>query len=236
MKTKPRLVIADDHRMVVQGLEQGLRRHYEIVGVAYSGDELVRLLQHTTADCLILDLSLPGRNGLEILPDIRRAQPKLMVLVVTMHADRVLAEAALAAGATGFVPKDAAIDELEAALGTVLKGQRYVSPRVPKVSHRLALDAMHASLARLTPRQQEILALIAQGKSSEHVGEALGLTKSTITFHRARIRAVLGLSTEWELLRYAILVSLATSTDGADSSSAIESPRREHSHRVQLQK
>ena len=208
-RSRPRLIIADDHRMVVQGLEQTLRQHYEIVGVAYAGDELIGLLKRTAADILLLDLSLPGRNGLQILPEIRAVQPDLRVMVLTMHSDRVLAEAALGAGACGFVPKDAGMEEVESAMKEVLAGRRYLSPRVPRISHRLALDAMHASLARLTPRQQEILTLIAQGQSSAEIGEHLGLTESTITFHRARIRKVLGLSSEWELLRHAILVNLA---------------------------
>ncbi|HXY20527.1 MAG TPA: response regulator transcription factor, partial [Gemmatimonadales bacterium] len=96
---RPRLVIADDHRVVVQGLQQLLGGRFDIVGVAYAGDELLRLLEGTAADGLLLDLSLPGRNGLDILPDIRALQPDLKVLVLTMHADRVLAEASIAAGA-----------------------------------------------------------------------------------------------------------------------------------------
>lgn len=213
---RPRLVIADDHRVVVQGLQQLLGGRFDIVGVAYAGDELLALLASTPSDALLLDLSLPGRNGLDILPEIRALQPDLKVLVLTMHADRVLAEASVAAGALGFVPKDAGMDELELALAQVLAGRRYVSPRVPKSSHKVALDAMHASLARLTERQQTILRLLGQGLSSAEIGQKLGLSENTITFHRRRIRAILGLATEWELMRQAILVHLAT--DGENGS------------------
>jgi DNA-binding NarL/FixJ family response regulator len=212
---RPRLVIADDHRVVVQGLQQLLGDRFDIVGVAYAGDELLKLLEGTQSDGLLLDLSLPGRNGLDILPEIRALQPDLKVLVLTMHADRVLAEASVAAGALGFVPKDAGMDELEMALQQVLAGRRYVSPRVPKSSHRVALDAMHASLARLTERQQTILRLLGQGLSSADIGEKLGLSENTITFHRRRIRTILGLASEWELMRQAILVHLATNGDDA---------------------
>jgi len=216
-RDRPRLVIADDHRMVVQGLEQMLGDRYDVAGVAYAGDELLALLKRTPADALLLDLSLPGRSGLDILPDIRALQPALKVLVLTMHADRVLAEAAIAAGALGFVPKDAGMEELKLALTEVLAGRRYVSPRVPKSSHRMALDALHASLAKLTERQQTILRLLGQGLSSAEIGEKLGLSENTITFHRKRIRAVLGLSSEWELTRQAILVHLATGNDAPGS-------------------
>ena len=210
----PRLVIADDHRVLVQGLREMLGRRFDVVGAAYSGDELLSLLRKTPADCLLLDLSLPGRSGLDVLPDIRALQPDLRIVVLTMHTDRILAEASLAAGALGFVPKDSPMDEVENALAEVLAGRRYLSPRVPRTSHQLGLDAAHLSLSHLTPRQQEILGLIAQGRSSEEIGEELGLTASAITFHRRGIRRTLGLSNEWELVRFAILVNLAT--DGAD--------------------
>lgn len=218
-RPRERLVIADDHRMVVQGLQQMLGERYEIAAVAYAGDELLEVLKQTPADGLLLDLSLPGRNGLDILPEVRELQPDLKVLVLTMHADRVMAEASLAAGALGFVPKDAGVEELKLALSQVLAGRRYVSPRVPKSSHRVALDALHASLARLTDRQQAILRLLGQGKTSAEIGEELGISENTITFHRRRIRALLGLASEWELTRQAILISLATS--GGDA------PRKE---------
>jgi len=212
---RPRLVIADDHRVVVQGLQQLLGTRFDIVGVAYAGDELLKVLEKTPSDGLLLDLSLPGRNGLDILPEIRALQPDLKVLVLTMHADRVLAEASIAAGALGFVPKDAGTDELELALQQVLAGRRYVSPRVPKSSHRVSLDATHASLARLTERQQTILRLLGQGLSSADIGDRLGLSENTITFHRRRIRTILGLASEWELMRQAILIHLATDGDDA---------------------
>lgn len=209
-RARPRLVIVDDHRLVVQGLKQMLGRRYDVVGVAYAGDELLALLRDTPADVVLLDLSLPGRGGLELLPEILAAQPQLRVLVVTMHVDRILADAAFAAGATGFVPKDAGVEELERALRSVLAGKRYRSDLVPKTSHRLGPDAAHPSLARLTPRQQSILRLIGKGKTSAEIAGKLGLTESTITFHRQRIRRLLGLASEWELVRHAILVEVAS--------------------------
>lgn len=207
---RPRLILADDHRLLVQGLREMLGKRFDIVGVAYDGEALLELLRATTADCLLLDLSLPGRSGLEILPEVRTLQPALRVLVLTMHVDRILAEASLAAGALGFVPKDSGMEELETALTEVLAGRRFLSSRVPRSSHRLGLDAAHLSVSRLTPRQQEILHLLGQGKSSGEIADHFGLTISAITWHRAHIRKVLGLTNEWELARFAILVHLAT--------------------------
>ena len=215
-RARPRLLIVDDHRLLVQGLQQMLGKRYDIVGVAYAGDELLALLRHTPADGLLLDLSLPGRSGLELLPDIHAIQPDLKVLVLTMHVDRILAEAALAAGATGFVPKDAGMEELERALERVLAGERFLSARVPRITHRVGLDAVHASLARLTPRQQTILRLIGKGRTSGEIAAKLGLTESTITFHRQRIRRLLGLTSEWELVRHAILIQVASQEERAE--------------------
>ncbi len=190
-----------------------LGRRFDIVGVAYAGDELLELLRTTPADCLLLDLSFPGRSGLDILPDIQALQPDLRIVVLTMHVDRILAEAALAAGALGFVPKDSGMEEVEKALKEALAGRRYLSPRIPKFTHGVGLDATHLSLSRLTPRQQEILRLLGQGKTSAEIGDSLGLSENTITFHRARIRKILGLSSEWEMARFAILLHLAAAED-----------------------
>jgi len=190
-----------------------LGRQFDIVGVAYAGDELLGLLRSTPADCLLLDLSFPGRSGLDILPDIQALQPDLRIVVLTMHVDRILAEAALAAGALGFVPKDSGMEEVEMALTEALAGRRYLSPRIPKFTHGVGLDATHLSLSRLTSRQQEILRLLGQGKTSGEIGDSIGVTESTITFHRARIRKLLGLSSEWEMARFAILLHLAAAEE-----------------------
>jgi DNA-binding NarL/FixJ family response regulator len=210
---------------VVHGLCQFLARHYRVVGVAYSGEELLQLLPHVEADVLLLDLSLPGRSGLDLLPCICAMRPEMRVLVVTMHVDRVLADAALAAGAMGFIPKDSAPEELRTAIASVLAGHRYVSPGVPRHTHRAALEAVHSGLANITPRQQEILLQIAQGKHSAQIAEQLGVTESTIVFHRNRLRKALGLDSEWALNRFAILVQLAHEEACAESDGSSK-PRR----------
>lgn len=205
-KARPRLIIADDHHLLVEGLRTLLRARFDVVGVAHGGDELLALLATTDADCLLLDLALPGHNGLDLMPDIRMLRPNLKVLVVTMHLDRVLADAVLHAGAQGFIPKDSGMDELEDAIRTVLAGRRYLSPRVPPITHRVALGAIHAGLARLTPRQQEIVRLIGQGKTTAEIAKLLGIGPSMVTLHRANSRKALGIDSEWGLVRWAILM------------------------------
>ena len=205
---RARLVLADDHHLMVEGLQRMLQPQFKVVGIAYSGDELLQLLRAVEPDCLLLDLSMPGRNGLQLLPDITALRPRLRILVVTMHLDWVLAESVLQAGAHGFIPKDSPPDELREAIATVIAGYQYLSPRVPQNSHRLSLRAPHPGVAQLTSRQQQILRLVGRGKSSAQIADTIGLSERTVSFHRANIRKVLGIDSEQGLLRYAILVEI----------------------------
>jgi DNA-binding NarL/FixJ family response regulator len=207
---RARLFIADDHHLLVQALRTLLESHFHIAGVALSGDELLRQLPAARADALLLDLQMPGRSGLDLLPELTRAWPQLRILIVTMYVDRVLADAALAAGAHGFVPKDSPVEELVVALNEVLAGRRYVSPAVPRVSNRVAMGAQHLGLARLTPRQQEIVKLIGAGRTTSEIADRLGLSAHTVSFHRKNIRRTLGIDTDWGLVRYAILVTVGS--------------------------
>lgn len=203
---RPRVIIADDHKMIVAGFRSLLEREYEIAGVAHTGDGLLHLVSECSADCLLLDLLMPGRNGLELIPTIRKLRPEMRILVVTMLLDRVMAEAAFSAGASGFVAKDSGVEELRAALSAVLGGGMYMSPRVPKTSHRVGLTARHLGLHRLTPRQEEIVLLLGEGRSEAEVARLLGLRQSTITFHKHNLMRVLGIVTDSALTQYAVLV------------------------------
>jgi DNA-binding NarL/FixJ family response regulator len=205
---RARLILADDHRLVAEGLRALLIRNFDVVAVVHEASELLWRLADTDADCLLLDLDLKGRNGLDLMPDIRAMRPLLRVLVVTMHLDRILADAVLHAGAQGFVPKDAGIDELEGAIREVLAGRRYLSPRVPRITYRLGMGAEHAGLARLTARQQEIMRLIGAGRSTVEIAAQLGLSTGTINYHRANIRRALGVASAAGLRRYAVLLEM----------------------------
>lgn len=214
---RPRLILADDHHMFVDSLSASLRRRrYDVVAVVYSGDELLDILRPGMADCLLLDLSMPGRNGLELLPDILATDPDLSVLVVTMHLDRVIADAVLDAGAHGFIPKDSTHTELDEAIRRVLAGEIYVSPRVPHITFGMGMGAPHAGLGQLTSRQIAILIMISEGCSSAEIARRLNLSERTIAFHRTNIRAKLGVGdSDHLLMRYAILAR-----EGAQSKTA----------------
>lgn len=203
------LALADDHELVARGLATLLAPHHDVVLVAHSGSELLGSLSRQQVDCVLLDVSMPRQSGLDVLPELRRRWPKLPVLMLTMHADRVLAEAALGLGAAGYVPKDAALPELLGAIDAVMAGKQYLSPLVPKHTERTSLHALHPALCSLTPQQEKILLMLGEGLSSAAIAKEIGLSESTITFHRANLRRKLGIENELGLNRFAVLMRTA---------------------------
>lgn len=202
------IVLGDDHHLVVEALRSALNKKHSIVAVAYAADEIIAAAGAHQPDLLLLDLSLPERNGLEIIPDVRRAAPLTRIIIVTMHLDRVLAESCLAAGAMAFVPKDANLEELDEAIHLVMRGLPFISPRVPATTNRVTLLAAHSALALLTPRQHEIVRLIAEGRTSPEIAKQLAISESTIAYHRGNIRSKLGVDSVMGLMRYAVLLQL----------------------------
>jgi DNA-binding NarL/FixJ family response regulator len=194
---------------VREALSSSLRIVHDIVATAGDGEELLCVLSDTRADCLLLDLDLPGRNGLGLLPVIREGYPKLRILVVTMHNNALLAANAIQRGADGFVTKDAGVEELTRAIVEVCAGRRYVAANLSRIKHRLDIEAAHPMLSRLTPRQQEILLLLGEGKSAAAIASGLSVGASTITFHKQNIMRILGLISQEELREYAFLVRTA---------------------------
>lgn len=207
---RPRLFLVDDHQLLLEGLKLALQQRYEIVGTATSGGDVVDSCRDLRPDVLVLDLSLPDRSGLEIIADLRAELPEIKILVVTMHADRVMADAALQTGAHGFLPKDAGIPELTTALDRVLAGGRVVSDRIPKLAaNSSTMTDAALGLAQLTPRQRKIVHLIGEGKRTADIAADIGCSAATVSFHRMGIRKELGLQSEFALLRYALLVRLS---------------------------
>src|SRR6266545_3802125 len=170
---RPRLLLVDDHQLMLEGLRLALQDEYEIAGMVQTGEEVLDQCRRLRPQCVLLDLGLPGRSGLEVIMDLRTEFPEVKILIVTMYADRILAEASLQSGAQGFVPKDAGPAELKAALAEVMAGRRYLSPLVPKHGPRYAPGEVAFGLARLTPRQREIVELIGDGKSTARIAREL---------------------------------------------------------------
>lgn len=210
---RPRILIVEDHPLVAQGLRALLSHSCDVVDIVQDSRRVPSALKDVRPDLVLLDLSMPHRNGIQLLPVMLKLQPDLKVLVVTMHLDRGLADMAFQAGALGFIPKEASADELRGAIAAVLRGERYLSPRVPKRSYRSIGILDEPALERLTPRQREILVLIGEGKSSAEIAEELDLSPRTVEFHRAGIRQALGLSTKEEMVRFAIVTGLQRDPD-----------------------
>lgn len=213
---RPRVMIVEDHPLVAQGLRALLVPLCDVVEIVNDSRQIPSALKEHRPDLVLLDLSMPHRNGIQMLPVMLKAQPDLKVLVVTMHLDRGLADLAFQAGAHGFIPKEASADELRGAIGAVLRGERYMSPRVPKRSYRSLGILDEPALERLTPRQREILALIGEGKSGAEIAAELDLSPKTVEFHRASIRRALGLSSKEEMVRFAIVTGLQRNAEDDD--------------------
>lgn len=198
--------------MVAQGLRALLEPEFEVIDVVARGNEVPAACARLRPDVLLLDLTLPGRNGIDLMPDIRRRTPETRILVVTMHADPVLARAAFAAGALGFMPKDCDVEELREAMTEVLAGRQFLSGRIPRRPEQPPPSPAREAFWQLTPRQREILKAVGEGKSTEEIANQLGLSPHTVHFHRRRMRKVLGIDTEDGLLRFAVMMQLVGPT------------------------
>jgi DNA-binding NarL/FixJ family response regulator len=222
----PRLVICDDHRMVADSFRRMLEPTYTVAGVVASGAELLAFLRATEVDIVLLDLALPDISGLELLKSVREVQPRLKILVFTMYQDRVLADACLHDGADGFVPKIAGMEELLDAIGRVLAGECYRSPRVPKSSHGVALAASHPGLWRLTPQEEKVFRLLGEGLRPCEIAARIGLSRNTVAFHEKRIMRHLGIATRAALVRFAILLG-ASGNEGKGHTPQADKSARE---------
>lgn len=213
---RSRVLLAEDHALVGQGLRALLEPEYEVRGPIQDGTDVPAAVTDFRPHVLLLDLSLPGRNGLDLIPEVRRLCPKTRILVVTMHSDRVLVRSAFALGAVGFILKDSDIAELRTAIAEVLAGRRYLSPRLPPYQATGPSSPTAEAFWRLTPRQQQILKAIGEGRTTEGIAEELGLSVHTVYFHRQSLRRVLGIESEDGLVRYAALVELGGESSGRE--------------------
>lgn len=214
-----RVLLADDHNLMRAGLRSLLAQleGIEVVGEAADGHEALQLLQQRGVDVLLLDLALPSLNGIEVAGRVAKEHPAVRVLILSMHATEEHVLRALRAGVAGYVLKDASVTELELALRVVMQGKTYLSPSVSRTfldDYLKRLDDRQAAPpAALTPRQREILQLIAEGQSTKEIAYKLELSVKTVETHRAQIMERLGIRDIPGLVRYAIRTGL-TSLDG----------------------
>jgi two-component system invasion response regulator UvrY len=205
-----KVLIADDHAIVRRGLKQIIVEEPDMIvaGEAQSATEALELARHCESDVIILDISLPGRSGLDVLKELRHAYPKLPVLILTMHPEEQFAVRAFKAGAAGYLTKESAPEELIQALRKVAGGGRYVSPAL---AERLALRvANHEQPPHeiLSDREYQVLHFIAIGKTVSEIAKQLSLSVKTISTYRSRVLEKMHLKNNAELMRYAVTYQL----------------------------
>ena len=209
------IVLADDHNLVRKGIRALLEAlpGVRVVGEASDGQSALKLITTHRPHIAVLDISMPGLNGLEVAARTSKASPGTKVVVLSMHAGEGYVAQALRAGVAGYLLKDAADDELALAMTAVSRGDVYLSPQISRqVVERLArAESEPDPLAGLTPRQREILQLVAEGKSSKEVAVLLNLSTKTVESHRAQIMERLDLHDVTALVRFAIRVGLISS-------------------------
>lgn len=204
-----RLIIVDDHPVVAEGLSELINREMDltVVAAALTADEALQILRATEIDVAIVDLSLPGPSGIELIRMIRDEFPRLPVLVLSMHDEHFYAERALRAGARGYVMKREAIKHVMDAIRKVRRGDLYVSEEVAeRMLFRIVAgsDRGEPAVDRLSDRELEVFQLIGQGYSTREIAEMLHLSVKTIESYRANIKQKLGLKNAAELMQHAV--------------------------------
>jgi len=202
-----KVLIADDHALIREGMKKILKAAQEIsvVREAQNAREVIEEVKKGDLDVVILDISLPGKSGLELLKDLKQYYPKLPVLILSMHPEDRFAVRALKAGASGYVTKESAVDDLINAIRKVVQGRKYVSPALAeKLAFDLETDTGKPLHEGLSDREYQVMCLIAAGRSVRQIAAELFLSMSTVNTYRARILEKMNMKTDAELIRYAV--------------------------------
>ena len=211
-----RIVVADDHPIVRAGLKQVLAGapDFEVVGEARDGHEVLARVRDTEFDLLLLDMSMPGKSGIELIKQVRAEKPRLRILVLTMHEEHQYAVRAIRAGASGYITKESASRQLVAAIRKVAGGGAFISS---EVAEQLALGAMPGAPVKphetLSDREFQVFRMIAEGKSVTDIAGRLSLSVKTVSTHKANIMQKMNMTNHSELMRYAIKNRLVDDPD-----------------------
>jgi two-component system invasion response regulator UvrY len=202
-----RILIADDHSIVRQGLKQIVSECPEMVvaGEAASGQEVLDLVRKRDFDVAIVDIAMPGRGGLEILKDLKAERPSMKVLVLSMYSEEQYAIRSLRDGASAYLTKAGAPDELVQAIHAVANGKRYITPSVAeRLATYIEKDSERPPHEKLSDRELQVLVLLGAGKSVGDIAGEFSLSVKTVSTHRARLMKKMGMETTAQLIRYAI--------------------------------
>jgi two-component system, NarL family, invasion response regulator UvrY len=209
-----RVLIADDHAIVRQGLRQVLADEFGVVACEEAGDarETLARVNESRWDIVLLDISMPGQSGLDVLKQIKSAQPEIRVLVLSMHPEDQYAVRVLKAGASGYLTKNTASELVARAIRKVLNGGTYVSPALAEeLAQSLTVPREKAPHELLSDREYQIMRLIAAGKSVKEISYDLGLSVKTVSTYRTRLLGKLKLTTTADVIRYAVREGLVDS-------------------------
>ena len=205
--SNPRVLIADDHRILAEGVRGLLEPEFEVIGIVDDGRELVEAAKELQPDVIVADISMPSLNGIEAAVQLRDSGVTSKVVFLTQHREVAYARRAIEAGAAGFVLKHSVATELVTAIHEALRGQTYITPMIAGElldSYRTNDSGADDSMHRLTPRQREVLQLIAEGHSAKQIASLLQIPPRTAEAHKANILDALGLQSTAELVQYAI--------------------------------
>jgi DNA-binding NarL/FixJ family response regulator len=211
-----RVVIADDHTIVREGLRQLLQASvdFDIVSEARDGHEVMQRVRELDFDVLLLDMSMPGKSGMELIKQVKSERPRLRILVLSMHQEHQYAVRAIKAGASGYLTKESASSQLAAAIRRVACGGAYISA---EVAEQLALGAMPQTEGlphtALSDREYQVFRLLVSGKTVSDIGEELNLSVKTVSTHKARLLQKMGVANQTELVHYAIRHRLIDESD-----------------------
>ena len=202
-----RVLVADDHTIVREGLKQILSRHDDITvaGEAANGNDVLKMVREQPWDVLVTDMSMPGRSGIELIKLVKEACPGLPVLVLSMYGEDQYAVRVIRAGASGYLKKESASDQLVGAIRKVASGGVHVSAATAEAMfHNLRGDATSAPHEQLSDREFQVLRMIAMGKSSSDIADELKLSPKTVSTHKTRILEKMRMNNQVELIRYAL--------------------------------
>jgi len=208
---KPRLLLADDHTIVVDGLRRLLEPNFELVGTVGDGWALLESAERLKPEVIVADVSMPLLNGIEAIRRLKKICPRCKIVVLSMHEDVQIAAESLRAGASGYVLKHSAADTLDHAISEVLKGHTFVSPRIAKNVMGAMMESSQKKDrqgVQLTPREREVLQLVAEGRTIRGISSILKVAVRTVVFHKSNIMDKLGRRTTADLTQYAIASGL----------------------------
>jgi two-component system, NarL family, invasion response regulator UvrY len=207
-RTKPiKILIADDHSLIREGLKKILKGSSDmrVMAEAQNSQEVFELVRTTNFDLVILDMSFPGRSGLEILKDLKQEYPKLPVLILSMHPEDLFARRSLMAGASGYLTKDCAVEELIYAIRRVVGGRKYVSTSLSiHLAPQLKSGEAKPLHETLSNREYQVLCMISHGKTAKDLAHELSLSVNTVNTYRARVLKKMKMTKNAELTRYAL--------------------------------